>query len=83
MKASCCARTGTDWEVVQAKQIPFVGLLTRATAQASAAQPAVKVDLTAASNDPTGLNLFFDSANKTFVAPRAGRYLVNVYVYQT
>lgn len=43
----------------------------------------MKVDLTAAANDPTGLNLFYDSVNKAFVAPRAGRYVINVYIYQT
>ncbi|MFZ5692460.1 MAG: hypothetical protein ACOY5F_14520 [Pseudomonadota bacterium] len=72
---------GTDWEVVQAKQIPFVGKLQRVTDQAGGA--GVNVQFTSALDDPTGLNLCYDSTNKRFVAPRGGVFLFHGYVYQT
>ncbi|MET3995052.1 hypothetical protein ABID65_006718 [Bradyrhizobium sp. S3.9.2] len=73
---------GADWQVLQAKQLPFTGLLSRSTDQASAAQPGARINLTT-SVDPSGLNLCFDSVNQAFIAPRAGTFLINGYIYLT
>lgn len=72
---------GTDWVIVSARQIPFVGTLTRTTNQTSST--GTNIDFTAAEADPTGLNLAFDAVNGNFKAPRAGVYKFDVYAYQT
>lgn len=73
---------GTDWEVLQSKQIPFTGTLRRSTDQASAAA-FTAIQFTSATDDPTGLNLAYDSVGKRLVAPRGGQYQINAYGYQT
>lgn len=72
---------GTNWVIVGARQIPLVGTLTRITAQSSST--ATNIAFTAASGDPTGLNLAYDAANSNFKAPRVGVYKFDAYVYQT
>jgi hypothetical protein len=72
---------GTDWEVLQSKQIPFVGKLTRATNQTGGTS--VNINFTSASGDQTNLNLAYDTANLTFKSPRAGSYQFNAYTYVT
>ncbi|UGX98713.1 hypothetical protein G6321_00027810 [Bradyrhizobium barranii subsp. barranii] len=73
---------GTDWEVLSAKQIPFVGSL-RTVADTAISAAFTACQLTSPSGDPTGLNLSYDAASKTFKAPRTSQYQFNGYVYQT
>lgn len=73
---------GSDWEVLQSKQIPFVGSLSTTTDGAISAT-FTACQLTTPSGDRTGLNLAYDATNKTFKAPRTSSYQFNGYAYQT
>lgn len=73
---------GADWEVLQSKQIPFVGRLTKNTNQSITSGATFQnVTFTGASQDPSGLNLAF--ASNLFTAPRTGVYNFTYYVYLT
>jgi hypothetical protein len=74
---------GTNWVVISSRQIPFVGTLNRNT-NLSLTGTYAEVPLNAAaSNDPTGLNLAYDSVNFRFVAPRTASWILTPYSYQT
>ncbi len=72
---------GTNWEVLEAKQIPFVGTFTRAVDQSPSGGKAILTYPTSVIGDPTGLNLCY--VNNMFKAPRAGSFTFGVYAYQT
>ncbi|MBR0747392.1 hypothetical protein JQ582_25995 [Bradyrhizobium japonicum] len=74
---------GTDWTIIEARQMPFTGVLTRITDQALSSAVAAKINLTAATGDPTGLSIPYDSVNQAFKAPRDGNYIFNGYSYMT
>lgn len=73
---------GADWEVLQSKQIPFVGRLTKTTNQSITSGATFQnVTFDSASGDPAGLNLAF--AGGVFTAPRKSVYDFTSYVYMT
>jgi len=72
---------GVDWNIIEARQIPFVGLLSRSTDQTVTPSTITKINMLVAAGDPAGLNLCYDAANTAFKAPRIGVYIFNVYTY--
>ncbi|UPK31816.1 hypothetical protein IVB18_26160 [Bradyrhizobium sp. 186] len=72
---------GVNWQVLEAKQIPFLGKLTRTTDLNLTPSTRTEFTFNAASDDPTGLNLCY--VGSRFVAPRAGSYLFTLFSYQT
>lgn len=72
---------GVDWQVLEAKQHPFLGKMRRTTDQSVPSGTPLAFGFTSMAGDPTGLNLAYDGA--TFVAPRPGRYTFSLYSYQT
>ncbi|MDI2076042.1 MULTISPECIES: hypothetical protein [Bradyrhizobium] len=73
---------GTDWDVLQSKQIPFAGTFTKSTNQSITTGPTFQnVTFDSASGDPAGLNLAF--ASNVFTAPRKSVYVFTAYVYMT
>ena len=72
---------GANWTILEARQVPFAGSLVSNVDQASSSAGvyAAYANVT----DPSGLNLFYDSANQRFIAPRSSVFTFSTFGYQT